>query len=276
MKSLSFRIPKPVFPTLKQRPIFNESRLKLYWARVHAHKLSSLWEEWVVVHNDPVKRREIQRAQGVDYPAYHVPIPIDISLMLGDFLRCLRSSMDYLVCAMAREVDLPDDQTLFPFNAERNRVEASFREATPSGGKKQRRAGALFALSKKYPKLEGVILNEIQPYSADDGAGAMGDLIWRVITADNVDKHRMITPTTNMHHIGHIAFKGGGSFSNFRVAGPPVVRMKGDSEAEGEVNAAIDILFKVPTRLAGKPITRTLVEACDFAGEIIEIFEARF
>jgi hypothetical protein len=44
----------------------------------------------------------------------------------------------------------------------------------------------LFALSQKCPELERFILDDIQPYSADDGASPLGDILWRVITAETL------------------------------------------------------------------------------------------
>lgn len=263
-------------PKRAQRELFAHSRCKLYWARKHAHDLSANWQRFVHDYSDPVKWREFNRANSTDYPQHHVPVPVELRMMLGDCIRCMRSSLDYLVSALARVANLPDNNTVFPFAKERAGLEASFAPPRePSGGRgKKRRAGALYELSLKYPDLEAVILDRIKPYSAEDGAGAMGDLVWRVVTTDNIDKHRLILITTSVSRAKHIKLVGGGSMSNFTIAGD-AIRM-GTGEMEKDSKLTVDIQFGEPTSLTGKPITRTLVEALNFTGEIIEIFESHF
>lgn len=195
--------------------------------------------------------------------------------MLSDCIRSLRSSLDYLVSALARQANLPDDKTIFPFAKERQGLETSFRAAIdPTKGKRGRRSGALYDLSIKYKDLEHVILNVIQPYSAADGAGEMGDLVWRVVTTDNIDKHRLILVTVSVSNINDVRTVDGGRIRNARIMGDGI-RM-GSGEIDPKSDFSVDVLFGKPTSLAGKPITRTLVEALNFTDEIIEIFESHF
>ncbi|MGB3500321.1 MAG: hypothetical protein WBA44_01765 [Mesorhizobium sp.] len=256
--------------------MFIESRLKLYWARRHAYDLSAGWQRFVQVYSDPVKWREFNRANSTDYPQHHVPVPVELRMMLGDCIRCMRSSLDYLVSALAREAELPDNNTVFPFAKERKGLEASFEPPSDLVGShgKKRRAGALYELSLKYPDLKDVILDKIKPYSAEDGAGAMGDLVWRVVTTDNIDKHRLILITTSVSFIRDIRIVGGGRITGGTIIGD-AIRM-GSGELEKNSQLSVDMQFGEPARLSGKPVTRTLVEALNFTGKIIEIFESHF
>lgn len=269
-------MPPPEPPKLPKRQLFTDSRSKLYWARKHAYDLSANWERFVQMYNDPVQWREFNRANSTDYPQHYILVPVELRMMLGDCIRCLRSSLDYLVSALAREAKLPDNNTVFPFAKERKGLKASFAPPTdPGGGRgKKRRAGALYDLSREYPDLKKVILDIVQPYSAEDGAGAMGDLVWRVVTTDNIDKHRLILITTSITEINHATLVEGGILRNVTVVGDSL--RVGSGELEKDSDMSVDILFGEPARLAGKPITRTLVEALNFADEIIEIFESHF
>ncbi|TXC70975.1 hypothetical protein FSB78_08460 [Sphingomonas ginsenosidivorax] len=118
-------------------------------------------------------------------------------------------------------------------------------------------------------------MNKIQPYGADDGAHAFGDMLWRMITADNIDKHRLLMPIVRRARCKHVEFEGAGSISSMSFKGnvlphAPGTRLKKNSDF------SVDIVFSEPTTLAGKPVTGTLIEGCKAVGELIDIFRRTF
>lgn len=265
---------KPPELKLTSGRAFIESEAKLYWSRLYAYNLSANWKAVVEYDGSAAKRVQANPIDGTVHFATGIPIPIELGMMLGDCVRALRSALDYLISKMARDVGLADNNMVFPFASKRESLEASFNPPKPGDQhRKARRAGALYDLSGHYPKLQEVILDRIQPYDAADGASALGDMLRRVVTADNVDKHRIIMPSASILNTKRLR-TGGITFYDIGFIGNHRLPIKSDTDYEGTATA--DMLFQEPTLLAGKPILRTLVEAADFVEEVIGIFEREF
>jgi hypothetical protein len=201
--------------------------------------------------------------------------PMEVPLGVGDCIRCLRSAADYLISALARAADLSDESVIFPFAEKREVVEGFFEGGTVSKKGRPIRAKALYPVYCKYPDLKKVILDKIQPYSAKCGAAPMGDLLWRVITMDNIDKHRLITPALQIAGNDSVRFKGGGGIFGIATVGD-VFRFGPDIKLEESANITLDILFDSNTRLPNKPIVSSLVSAATAVTETVEIFQAHF
>lgn len=260
---------------LNGQSMFWEARLKVYRARYHTHTASEIWELFANLDNNMV-RVEFNAAKGEHYlRTSPIGVPFDFRLAISDALRCLRSALDYLVAAMARKQGISDEDITFPLNKERKQVENSF---TPNRkGKRQR---PLYELSQAYPDLEDLILNKIQPFPASEGAGAMGDFLWRLITMDNIDKHRLLTPTINFTYVKH-AKVGHGTVKNCSFAGwgpnnPAIMSVGAPDEPQPEPDTSVDVVFPEGTRLAGKPVLSAFVEGANFVSEVISLFETTF
>lgn len=274
--SKSIKVGEPEKPIIDGASMFHESRMKLYRARYHTLTASLVWEGFMDLDNELV-RLEFDAAKGTHRLRTDMGPPPDFRLAISDTLRCLRSALDYLVSALARSKTLPEDSTIFPFNEKRQRVAESF---SPVSGKR-RRAGALYAVYGAYPDLKKIILDIIQPYSASDGAGAMGDFLWRLITMDNIDKHRLLSPVISLARIkeGHVGEPGEMSFKNVSFAGftrPPITIRGATPETKAEFDYSTDILFPPESRLPGKPVLSSLVEGANLVGKVIKIFETVF
>lgn len=137
-----------------------------------------------------------------------------------------------------------------------------------------------YALAQQFAELQNVILDDIQPYEAQHGASAFGDLLRAIMTSDNSDKHRMITPvvqnvyanlrTSDDQVVANSIVNGGG----MRV---PIIELAGPPEMQAEGSLAYDLVFPSSAlKLAGKPVISTLVEGCHMVNQVIRIFEARF
>ncbi len=205
------------------------------------------------------------------------PVFIEIPLFIGDCIRNLRSALDYLVSELAREANISDKHTVFPFSEDPSGLKASFNRPVPGQQhRKGRKAGPLYDLSRQYPNLEKVILTDIQPYSAAHGAHPMGDLLWRIITSDNIDKHRLMTPSIQQLTEMNVLLNNGGRISGGATVIGNAIRFAGGQKLDKNSNFALDIIFSEPARLSGKPVMSTLIEGCNMVGEVIKIFRREF
>lgn len=276
MRSVSLKISHPHLTTFEQDRRFQMSALKLYWAKMHAHHLSAIWEQRVEMHYTAAVGGDVKLGYSLDKHLLQPPISYEMPLLMGDCIRNLRSALDYLVSQLARDVSLSDNYVTFPFARTLGDLKASFNE--PRAGdehRKGRRAGALYDVSRKYPDLERVILEVIRPHEGTDGSNPMGDLLWRVITSDNIDKHRLMMPSVTRAKTGAVyltneIFFSGVSLEGASLAFAPGVRLKKNSDL------SVDVVFKEPASLAGKPVFSTLVEVSDQVRGVIEIFRREF
>jgi hypothetical protein len=281
--SRSVVVGAPDRPKLNGSSMFMEARLKLYRARYHTHTASLIWEAFANLDNDVV-RVKFDAAKSVHYLHTDIGIPFDFRLAISDALRCLRSALDYLVCALARAASITENNVTFPFHEKRQNVVDMFRPKVKREGQKDMPAGTLHKLGVKYPDLkDAVILDIIQPFSAADGANAMGDMLWRLITMDNLDKHRLLSPTITFSHIKNAQIGGPGGitlqdvgiagfskdFHAFQVVG-------GRQESQPQPDYTVDVIFPEGTRLAGKPVLSSFVEGANAVSKVIEIFETIF
>jgi hypothetical protein len=265
-------------PILIDGSFFNESRMKVFRARHHVAEVSYYWH-LVVENNGDGVRLHYDANGGTTYLNTEVVQHGVVSLALSDCIRCLRSALDYLISSLARSVQLPDNQTIFPFNSGKLGIEASFeKQKEGSGPKKGRKAGALFAVSQHYPLLKSIILDQIKPYCLDDGSEPFGDFLWRLITMDNIDKHRLITPTIQVTKLDDVMI-GNARFTGCTMIGRNSVQF-GRGEAPYEVNGTpevtLDIMFPETTRLPYKSVLSSLVHGCNIVAETIDIFETAF
>lgn len=262
-------------PGLRQNLVF-ESRLKIYRARRHAHELSVTWQQVCESHSEVISVEQ-DPGNGMYGVGIRIPIPATIPLCIGDCIRCLRSALDYLIAGLARRAGLPDDHVIFPFNEKRKVIEQSFSPETAQAGQKRgKRAGALHSVSLKYPDLQDIILERVRPYSADDGGSPLGDLIWRLVTMDNIDKHRLITPTVSVGNIPGVMIGGMLVLSDVVMSGGRGIGFSQKPEIQYHGDPTIDIVFPSATRVADEPVLITLMKGCDAVSSVIDIFEAHF
>lgn len=141
------------------------------------------------------------------------PIPDVFPLIVGDFLYCVRSSLDQLVWHLAKATfDYPRG-TQFPiFETEDPDRFRKFTNGVP--------AGAI------------TIIDELQPYKRGDPVAIKSHLLWRLNLLCNIDKHRRIPTDKNVTGI---------NFPSFPKVSVPLI----DYDAEAGV-------IKVPLHLKDK------------------------
>lgn len=276
MRSSAVVIPSPSQPILPENGVFAQSMLKLFRARTHAHEASKIWELGVERHYKAATGETVELPYDIWEFLASPPVFVETALSIGDCIRNLRSSLDYLVSEMARSVGLPDNQTIFPFAVDRSNLEASF-NAPVEGDKhrKGRKAGAIFELSKHYPRLKSIISKKIQPYDAKNGANVSGDLLRRVITSDNFDKHRLMIPAIDSTQNVIMKFTDGSVIKGGTLIGAPFRPDRGHFLRKDSF-FSVDMVFEAPDGLAGLPVTATLANACDLVDKIIQIFRSTF
>jgi hypothetical protein len=103
-------------------------------------------------------------------------IPDKVSLIVGDLLYCLRSSLDQLVWSLAKLNVRDPKRTQFPiFEIDNRETRRSFKQQT---------AGI--------PAYAVSIIEGLQPYHGPDAAAIRSRLLWRLNALCNIDKHRRI------------------------------------------------------------------------------------
>lgn len=274
MKSIAFKIPKYHHLSNDKRSIFYESELKYHWAYRSAYFASLTWENYIKHHISVINNKE-NPAKGFAYSYDHVDAPAEVSLYIGDCIRCMRTSLDYLVASLAREANIDDSQIIFPFSETLENLRDSFTDVSANGKKKHGRQLAMFNLQKSYPGLDKLIIDQIQPFSRDYGSITSGDLLWRVITSDAIDKHRLMTPRVTNAKINSIKFAdGSGLIGEFTITGGPA--FYSSSPIVGNPEIEYDLLFDMPSRLEGLPVMQTLADALDAVLGTIMKFKMHF
>jgi hypothetical protein len=112
----------------------------------------------------------------VRFKIEYASIPNHVPLIAGDFLYCLRSSLDQVVWSLAKLSRPYPEGTQFPiFDTYNKSTIARFKQYT---------AGAPADAIK--------IIEGLQPYHGPDSAAIRSRLLWRLNMLCNIDKHRRI------------------------------------------------------------------------------------
>ncbi|HZQ25987.1 MAG TPA: hypothetical protein VFA89_24555 [Terriglobales bacterium] len=112
----------------------------------------------------------------IEHVAYYVtrvdPMPADISLVIGDALHNLRSSLDHLAWQLVEVSGGIPDKIDFPITKTRQQYDSAF-------GKRE--------VTQIRPEILDLI-RKIQPYRSTD------DTLWHLHQLDIMDKHKLIVP----------------------------------------------------------------------------------
>ncbi len=109
-------------------------------------------------------------------------IPEKIPLIVGDFVYCLRSSLDQLVWALAHTTKPYPRNTQFPILDQPD--ERRIRDCT-----------------RGVPGDAVVIIQSLQPYTGQNPAAVRSHLLWRLNLLSNIDKHRRVPTDKNVTDI---------------------------------------------------------------------------
>ena len=181
--------------------------------------------------DDVEKQRHIVRLNVQD-------IPEKFALIVGDFLFCLRSSLDQLVWALAHITTPYPRGTQFPvFEAPNPDLFAQYTTGVPAEALK--------------------IIESLQPYLGQNTAAAKSHLLWRLNMLCNIDKHRRIPTDKNITDM---------RFSDFPKEFIPLIEYDNDT---GVISVPIGLKSKMgdPTAFLNVIFgdSHEGIE-CDFAG----------
>lgn len=218
-------------------------------------------------------KRNPQTRQPIYYLAEARDVPPEFSLLCGDALQNLRSSLDYLACALVMaNGKIPDSQTAFPILDEvpKSPQDKPFRRKIK--GMKQDVVDAIW---------------EIKPYKGGD------DALWLLHALNKIDKHRLLVtvghyftrfdsaehlaetkpvlprgPTTRLAHHYWIGTK-------FLKAGDDLLIDFPDAKVNKNIKFAIDIAFNEPGVCEGEPLFFVLRNSLNRVRKLVSDF-ARF
>jgi hypothetical protein len=109
-------------------------------------------------------------------------IPEKFALVVGDFLYCLRSSLDQLVFALAQLTVTYPKGTQFPIlDAPDDAKIRGWTRGVPAEAVKQ--------------------IENLQPYTAQSPAAIKSHLLWRLNRLCVIDKHRRVPTHSNVSHV---------------------------------------------------------------------------
>ena len=148
---------------------------KLNWANEHINKLNGLTDEFRSTHRDTVRPETDTETGDTIYRVAYVPdLPESFSLLLGDALYNLRSTLDHLAHELVTVAgNKPTPQTAFPIFDSDDEYWESF--------------------ARKVKGMRQEVIEEIsrlRPYK-----GGFGHALWQLHRLNNFDKHRFLLTT---------------------------------------------------------------------------------
>jgi hypothetical protein len=165
---------------------------KVDWAKHHLDLLDAEFEKYRL--SDPYTIGTYDDVEEDEYWMFleTKPVPHEIGLIAGDFVSCLRASLDHLATALTIVgTGVPSDRTSFPVVGVNNsRARRSFRESVIG-----------------IPEEAVKVIDSFQPYHI--GNDYITTKLWKLHRLWNIDKHRRI-PVDSLS-------------SNFQIHCPPDV-----------------------------------------------------
>ena len=189
--------------------------------------------------------------------------PADISLITGDVIHNLRSSLDYLAYALViANGNTPNKQTAFPIH------DAAAKYVAYSG--RQIELMAQSAIDA---------INATEPYQGGNGAG-----FWVLHYLDIADKHHaLLTPLVNVIGASFSfpgwwspGYRGVGGISLPKFGEPledgDIVATR-EAEMDNDMNITLDVAFTEPETIKGKPLIVGLQYFIDLVDNLIVRFK---
>jgi hypothetical protein len=156
---------------------FDSATLKLGWAHDHLARFNSELAAFLdvnpyrsVVERHPQEPIDVLRVQVVGRPSF----PPRLSLIIGDYVYCLRSAIDHVVWGLSTVTTRNRLKIEFPI----------FDTSTKFKAESPKKIGTL------KPKTRDVI-ESLQPYNGWNGVDSHA--LWRIYWLCNSDKHRVLS-----------------------------------------------------------------------------------
>lgn len=162
-------------------PSLCEPDFKIQWAKKHLDTLKTSIERFNELYPYEIRTEEEPKSGQYIIRIIHPPIleALDAVLAFGDFIACLRTSLDYLAWQLVLIANCtPSRETSFPI-CDRNTIDNQVRLAKATFGIQEE---AIF------------IIKSFQPYHYKEDFKQSH--LWRLHKLWNIDKHRHIAPFT--------------------------------------------------------------------------------
>lgn len=164
--------------------------LKLQRAALHLRQLQLLRTRWIAAALKTLREEPDPPGSGY-HAAWFIPPPFDnaeLSLLAGDYLQCLRSSLDHLAFDLTSNFTVPmtadiERDTAFPILGDLDR-------AGNEGAGRKRWAKSGLALVRGMELGAQAAIESLQPYQRGDVFE--DDPLWILSQLNNVDKHRAL------------------------------------------------------------------------------------
>lgn len=191
------------------------------------------------------------------------PVPPRFSVLAGEIVHHLRSSLDMLLYQLM--LVAPLDRRVDPETARRPRPQFPIL-VTRTKDYESELQGQIGRVSDS----AAALIRGMQP--CEPGNGGATDFLAMLHELDIIDKHRLLTalgvglaPFGDPIH----SMKDGAYFAmTFDIPVPPEVNM--------EPNIAFEIAINEPRVFSGKPLIPTLSEVSDFTGRTLMVFAGEF
>jgi hypothetical protein len=224
-RSYDFLMPIP--------PSLFEPDLKRQWAKKHLDSLKSEIDTFNQRHPYEIVTEEEPNTGTYIIRIVHPPLleALPAVLTFGDFVSCLRASLDYLAWQLALlNGTWPTRETCFPI-CDRNTVDAQVRIAKATFG---------------IPDPAIAVIKSLQPYHFGDAYKSTH--LWRLNTLWNIDKHRHISAFSVLpawQFCLRESYDGGGVLSTEQIDNCTVMRLPiaAKDHVEFNTNRQVDLRF---------------------------------
>jgi hypothetical protein len=247
------------------------SKAKIEWAKNHINGIEQIVK--FLTSQDGYIVKSQQDSKSGQYFCYIGPkdgIPIALPLHIGDAIHNLNCVMDYLWSGLARTAD-PSvaSKITFPRHANRQALETELNNSRGNNA----------LIMQAFPQSKEFILNTVKPYDGPDG------IIWSLNKIDNINKHRLLIPVTNIITFkrdlviraqdGSMAIHKAGI--NVKTSGPNLsIGFAAPFEFNDDSEPTISVIFAEDDPFGGEPIFETLVDLTESVTKVVQAFEEVF
>ena len=189
-------------------------------------------------------------------------LPNDLPTIIGDAVYNIRSSLDILICDVARANGKEISDLYFPFERDRKNFICSAKYRL---------------IQKTLPNVARLLLDTVKPYKTGNFR------LWGINKLSNIDKHQLLMPVIESYIIPFKYTENGKEISTGKwEVGPMGSRMHLTDTTITEIKnfnyerngkPIIKIVFDKGTPFESKPVIETLDEMIELVSGIINLFE---
>ena len=239
-------------------PSLFEPNLKTAWAKKHLESLKAEIDRFNQLHPYEIVSEDDTNTGHYIVKIVHPPImrALEVVLALGDFIACLRSSLDYVAWQLALlTTPTPSREVCFPI-CEKNTVDTQVKIAKATFG---------------IPDPAIAVMKSFQPYHC--GEAYKSTHLWRLNMLWNLDKHRHISAFTAVPQwqiLVRKGYSGGGEVTQEQIENCTIMRFPVAAKDHMEFNPEKGIQLQFFDPREGINIGyQDLVEICDFVAETV-------